>query len=145
MDIDHTTAEQEPNTAKKAEMEAVQRINKRVAVYEKDAKKAKRDEKIVQKNLFSYIERFGKRFVKGLLDSIKFLYNAMTDPRTPFEVKTMAIAALVYLISPIDVIPDLIPGIGFADDAAAIAAAVASISVILIRHGIHLAGQKGQD
>lgn len=130
MDIDQNTTKQETNTANKAELEAVQRINKRAAIYEKDAKKAKRDEKIVQKNLFSYIERFGKRFVKGLVDSIKFLYDAMIDPRAPLEVKTMAIAALVYLISPLDVIPDLIPGIGFADDAAAVAAAVASISVI---------------
>ena len=68
----------------------------------------------------------------------------MTDPRTPFEVKAIAIAALIYFISPFDGIPDVFPGVGFADAAAALTAAVAAITVILIKHGIHLEEDKEQ-
>jgi len=132
------------NSADQAEDEAIKLINERVTIYHKDASKAKRDEKIVRENLFKYVEKLGKKVAKKLIDSVKFLYDAMVDPRTPFEVKAIAIAALVYFISPNDVIPDFIPGVGFSDDAAALAAAVASISIILLKHGIHLEEDKKQ-
>lgn len=125
-----------------AEADAVEKINKRVALYKKDKQKAEKDANFVKENLFQFIERIGKKLAKGVIDSIKFLYNAMVDPRTPIEAKLIAIAALIYLISPVDIIPDILPGIGFADDVAAITAAVASISVILLNHGIHLEEEK---
>lgn len=144
MDDTKEKLEYDRDTVSQAESKAIHQINERVTVYQRDASKAERDEKIVRENLFIYIERLGKKIGKGLIDSIKFLFSAMVDPRTPFEVKAIAIAALVYFISPIDLIPDVIPGVGFADDAAALAAAVASISIILVKHGIHLEEDKKQ-
>lgn len=44
------------------------------------------------------------------------------------------IAALLYVLSPIDIIPDVIPVVGFADDAAVIAFCVASIHSDLIKY-----------
>ena len=134
--------EYDSNSVNQAECKAIQIINQRATIYQKDASKAERDEIIVRENLFKYVERLGKKIGKGLIDSIKFLFSAMTDPRTPFQVKAIAIAALVYFISPIDLIPDFIPGVGFADDAAAFAAAIASITTILVKHGIHLQEDK---
>ena len=136
--------EYDKNTVDQAETKAIQLINERATIYQKDASKAERDEVIVRENLFKYVERLGKKIGKGLIDSIKFLFSAMIDPRTPFEVKAITIAALVYFISPIDLIPDFIPVVGFADDAAALAAAVASITIILVKHGIHLEEDKIQ-
>jgi len=144
MDDLKTTPVEDGIIVDQAENEAIKIVNERATVYQKDKVKAERDEKIVRENLFKFIERIGKKLAKGVIDSIKFLYSAMIDPRTPFEAKAIAIAALVYLISPIDIIPDIIPGIGFADDAAAIATAVAAISVILLKHGIHLEEDKAQ-
>jgi uncharacterized membrane protein YkvA (DUF1232 family) len=141
---DEKKLEYDKDTVNQAEIEARQIINERVTIYEKDPSKAERDEKVVRENLFQYIERLGKKIAKKLIDSIKFLFNAMIDPRTPFKAKAIAIAALVYFISPIDLIPDVIPAVGFADDAAAIAAAVAAIASILIQHGIHLQEDKKQ-
>lgn len=138
----NTSDQNEQSIVDQAETEAIEKINKRVALYKKDEKKAERDAVFVKENLLQFVERIGKKLAKGVIDSIKFLYSAMVDPRTPIEAKLIAIAALIYLISPIDIIPDIIPGIGFADDAAAIAAAVASISVILLKHGIHLEENK---
>ena len=144
MDDANKKLQYDRDTVSQAESKAIHQINERVTIYQEDASKAERDERIVRENLFNYIERIGKKIGKGLIDSIKFLFSAMVDPRTPFEVKAIAIAALVYFISPIDVIPDVIPGVGFADDAAALAAAVASISIILVKHGIHLEEDKKQ-
>jgi uncharacterized membrane protein YkvA (DUF1232 family) len=137
-------AQKEKDILDRVEADAIENIDKRVAIYKKDEKQAERDANYVKENLFHFIERIGKKLAKGIIDSIKFLYNAMVDPRTPIEAKLIAIAALIYLISPFDIIPDIIPGIGFADDAAAITAAVASISVILLKHGIHLEEDKVQ-
>ncbi len=38
------------------------------------------------------------------------------DAATPRRVKTMLLAALAYFIMPIDLIPDMLPGLGFTDD-----------------------------
>ena len=44
------------------------------------------------------------------------LYYGMTDSRTPFFAKLPALASLIYLISPVDIIPDFIPFAGYLDD-----------------------------
>ena len=53
------------------------------------------------------------------------LYFCALDRDTPAATKGMLLAALAYFILPMDVIPDFIPVLGFTDDAAVIAAAVA--------------------
>ncbi|HEV3251953.1 MAG TPA: YkvA family protein [Puia sp.] len=44
------------------------------------------------------------------------LYFGLKDSRTPFYAKIPAILSVVYLISPIDLIPDFIPFFGYLDD-----------------------------
>jgi uncharacterized membrane protein YkvA (DUF1232 family) len=41
---------------------------------------------------------------------------AYRDPRTPWYAKAWAILVLAYAISPIDLIPDFLPVIGYLDD-----------------------------
>lgn len=50
-----------------------------------------------------------------------------TDPATPQRVKLLIVGALAYFVMPIDGIPDLLPFMGFTDDAAVIAATIAAI------------------
>lgn len=54
------------------------------------------------------------------------LYYVAQSDACPMKVKAGIIAALGYLISPIDLIPDLMPVVGYSDDAAAIAFALAA-------------------
>ena len=71
--------------------------------------------------------------IKGTIKSvgIELLYNALQlyyvtkRPDCPPHVKAGIIAALGYFISPLDLIPDMIPVAGFADDGGAILLALA--------------------
>ena len=53
------------------------------------------------------------------------LYYVAQSPDCPMKVKAGIYGALGYLISPIDFIPDVVPVVGYTDDAAAIALALA--------------------
>ena len=44
------------------------------------------------------------------------LYLAVRDPRTPWYARALAGAVVAYALSPIDLIPDFIPVIGYLDD-----------------------------
>jgi uncharacterized membrane protein YkvA (DUF1232 family) len=43
------------------------------------------------------------------------LYFAARNPRTPWYAKVLATAVVVYALSPVDLIPDFIPVIGYLD------------------------------
>ena len=44
------------------------------------------------------------------------IYLASRDPRVPWYAKALAIAVAAYALSPIDLIPDFIPVIGYLDE-----------------------------
>ena len=44
------------------------------------------------------------------------LYFALRDPRVPWHAKLFAAAVVAYALSPIDLIPDFIPVLGYLDD-----------------------------
>lgn len=44
------------------------------------------------------------------------IYMAGRDPRTPWYVKAIATAVAAYALSPIDLIPDFVPILGYLDD-----------------------------
>jgi uncharacterized membrane protein YkvA (DUF1232 family) len=47
---------------------------------------------------------------------VKALALAARDPRVPWYAKAIAIAVVAYALSPIDLIPDFIPVLGYLDD-----------------------------
>src|SRR5215475_702661 len=61
--------------------------------------------------------------VRGLRDwarnvkrDVYAIYLAGRDPRVPWYVKALAVAIAAYAFSPIDLIPDFIPVLGYLDD-----------------------------
>lgn len=60
------------------------------------------------------------QFLKQKADALKketfALYYGARDPRTPLAAKILAGIIVAYVVSPIDLIPDFIPIIGFLDD-----------------------------
>ena len=63
-----------------------------------------------------------------LINKALQLYYAMQSPSMPAKDKAIVIAVLGYFILPVDVVPDFIPALGFADDLAALAWALKTIS-----------------
>ena len=56
-------------------------------------------------------------FIINLPKFIKLHYRLFMDSRTPMNAKVALTLALIYIISPVDLVPDLlIPIIGYADD-----------------------------
>ncbi len=80
---------------------------------------------------------------RGLLDKIKaalqfasqecirnalILFYTLRAPATPLWCKTAILGSLGYFLSMIDGIPDMTPFLGYTDDAAVLAASVASLA-----------------
>ncbi|MCH9765283.1 MAG: DUF1232 domain-containing protein [Alphaproteobacteria bacterium] len=68
-----------------------------------------------------------KAWARRIYKDVMVLYIAGKDSRTPRVAKWVAIGVAAYALSPIDLIPDFIPVIGYLDD------------VILVPLGIALA------
>ncbi|MBS7541132.1 YkvA family protein [Ancylobacter lacus] len=51
-------------------------------------------------------------------------YYCALDSRTPVKVRAVLFGALAYFIMPTDAVPDLLPMLGFTDDAAVLATAL---------------------
>ncbi|HOP51052.1 MAG TPA: YkvA family protein [Ignavibacteriales bacterium] len=81
-----------------------------------------RKEKYVSDNLFKKLRYISKNL--RIIKDIKALYNYMKSDKIPIGKKFIVIAALIYFITPIDTIPDVIPIVGFLDDIGIISALV---------------------
>jgi uncharacterized membrane protein YkvA (DUF1232 family) len=57
-----------------------------------------------------------KTWAGKLKIEVKVLYHACRDPRVPWYAKVVAWAVVAYALSPIDLIPDFIPVLGYLDD-----------------------------
>jgi uncharacterized membrane protein YkvA (DUF1232 family) len=68
-------------------------------------------------------------FARRLKNEIMTLYLAARDPRTPWYAKAVIAGVVAYALSPIDLIPDFIPVLGYLDD------------LLLLPLGIYLALQ----
>lgn len=63
-----------------------------------------------------------------IVEKALILYVILTDRFTPVWVRALVIAALVYLINPLDALPDVLPGIGLADDLAVLSVTLERLS-----------------
>ena len=62
--------------------------------------------------LFEYL----KTQARALKRETHALYLAARDPRTPWHAKLIIAVVVAYALSPIDLIPDFIPVLGYLDD-----------------------------
>jgi uncharacterized membrane protein YkvA (DUF1232 family) len=64
------------------------------------------------------LRRAGRTLARPALECLELLLDANTPP----QVRVTMLAALTYLLMPMDLIPDFIPAAGFSDDLVALTA-----------------------
>lgn len=79
---------------------------------------------------FDALQQLVHRTGYAVLERALWLYFAAQRPETPLWAKTAIYGALGYLVSPVDAVPDLVPG-GFVDDAGVLAGALATVAVFV--------------
>ena len=84
-------------------------------------------EKDIQE-LDSKLPAMKKGVIAKVWDKVLFLWEKAKSPDVPLSLKITIIGALLYLVLPIDVLPDAIPGFGLVDDLAVILAVVREVS-----------------
>jgi uncharacterized membrane protein YkvA (DUF1232 family) len=57
-----------------------------------------------------------RKWARAIKRDVVALWIAARDPRTPWYAKLLAGAVAAYALSPIDLIPDFIPVLGYLDD-----------------------------
>ncbi len=89
-------------------------------------RKSLRDEAKFGSDFMARLKRVAKRipFAGDLLAA----WFCARDPATPRRVRMTLLAALGYFVLPMDALPDIMPLLGFTDDAAVIAAAIAAVA-----------------
>lgn len=74
------------------------------------------------------LNRFAYKSGRELVEKALWLYYASKRPETPVWARSVIVGALAYFVMPIDAAPDYIPGVGYSDDLAVLAAAVGAVA-----------------
>jgi len=91
----------------------------------KDLKKYQKN--YSESSMWEKIKKFAGKAGKEVVFNVLKLFFAMKlGKATPAQI-VLIIGAIGYFISPIDAIPDVIPGVGFVDDAGVLATVIALV------------------
>src|SRR5688500_14349945 len=94
---------------------------------EMDAMRAENcDEERLKRRFWEKLRRVAGK-IPFAEDLVAAFYCA-SDPQTPKRVKLILLGAIAYFIFPTDAVADLLPLVGFADDAAVLAAAITQVA-----------------
>ena len=129
------TATQKAKPTKKKISEAIEKTKSKAEGYARDPKKAKKLLEDAVKKAKGYEKNRGPLGeVWSYLTALFRLLRAYTRGEyrdIPRSSIVLVIVGIIYFVSPIDLIPDVIAGIGFLDDAAVIGLVVAQIKADL--------------
>lgn len=81
-----------------------------------------------ENDFFEKVKKHGMKIGLKTLHGAMTLFYTLKDPELPKKDRLIIIGALGYLILPVDLIPDFIPVVGFADDAAVIISALSRVA-----------------
>ena len=87
---------------------------------------AAREEARVRREFWPKFRRFAARL--PFAEDLVAAYFCAFDRNTPRHVQIALIGALAYFVLPFDFVPDMLPFIGFTDDAAVLATAIRLVS-----------------
>lgn len=82
-------------------------------------------------DLWDKIKEYAKKAGVQVIYMVLLLFYAMQSPSVPTKVKAIITGALGYFISPIDIISDFIPVVGYTDDAGVLLAALLAVAFFI--------------
>jgi uncharacterized membrane protein YkvA (DUF1232 family) len=90
------------------------------------AEELAKDRESVRRRFWTKLKRVAARlpFAEDLLSA----YYCAFDKETPRHVQAALLGAIAYFILPFDFIPDMLPVLGFTDDAAVLATAIRMVA-----------------
>jgi uncharacterized membrane protein YkvA (DUF1232 family) len=86
-----------------------------------------RDEEQVRRDFWRKVRRVASRL--PFAEDLVAAYYCAFDRATPLQVKAALVAALAYFVLPFDAMPDILPLVGFTDDAAVLVTALRMVSI----------------
>jgi len=93
---------------------------------EDTARRAARDEARVRSGFWGKFRRVASRL--PFADDLLAAYYCAFDRETPFQVKAALLGALAYFVLPVDAMPDILPLLGYTDDALVLVTALRMVS-----------------
>ena len=75
--------------------------------------------------LMKYAKTAGLKVIYTAL----LLFYALQSPRVPTKARAIIVGALGYFIFPFDIIPDIMPGLGYTDDLGILLAALVAVAI----------------
>ena len=92
---------------------------------ENDKEIIKYSEKYSKDSFWVKVKSFSKIAGKEIIEKSLQLYYVLDEKDVPLATKTIILGSLAYFIAPIDVIPDVLVGIGYTDDLGVLVSAIA--------------------
>ena len=97
------------------------------------------DTRRIARDLWRKLRR-GAAHVPFAEDAVAVYYCAL-DRATPVRVRVAIMGALIYFVAPADAMPDILPVLGFTDDAAVLAATLQLIAAYVLPEHREAAGR----
>jgi uncharacterized membrane protein YkvA (DUF1232 family) len=69
-----------------------------------------------------------KRRARDVAADVRAMALALRDPRTPWYARVLAFVVVAYALSPVDLIPDVVPVLGHLDDLVLVPLGVAAVA-----------------
>ena len=91
-----------------------------------DTERLARDEETVRRGFWRKARKFAAKL--PFAEDLVAAYYCAFDRDTPMQVKAALLGALAYFVLPFDVVPDVMPLLGFTDDAAILATALRMVA-----------------
>ncbi|WP_456276485.1 YkvA family protein [Bacillus sp. AK128] len=82
-----------------------------------------------EEKFWTKVQKFAKKAGTSVVYAVLLLYYTLQKPEVPLKVKATIVGALGYFILPLDLIPDLAPGVGYADDLSVVLFALVQVAL----------------
>lgn len=109
-----------------------------------DNKYTEDDLEDILKNESKIYEKIKGTPLEKVVKYIEAMYKLLKDPTAEWKSKIVALASLIYVFNPADIIPDIIPALGLVDDAGAIMITVGVLGKAIEKYMTESNNKKGK-